>query len=209
MRSDTRRLGAPAGVPRGLYGVADSSFGDVVAQARMLAEAGVGVVQLRCKGWSQEAIAEAAARCVGLGPLLVVNDAVGVARALGAWTHLGQGDGEGPVDIPFGRSCHELTEVDAIASLLHAGRGPVPAYIGFGPVFGTVTKDTGYTPRGVGLLAEVVRRSPVPVVAIGGITLEAAAAVRAAGAWGQAVIGGIWRSAEPRVQIDAFIRATR
>jgi thiamine-phosphate diphosphorylase len=72
------------------------------------------------------------------------------------------------------------------------------AYIGFGPVFGTASKVSAWTPRGVEMLAEAVRRSTVPVVAIGGITAENIAAVRATGVWGWAVIGALWRGGEPR-----------
>lgn len=180
-------------LPPGLYGVADASCGDPVAQARLLLEEGVRVVQLRCKGWPRERL-RAAAGAID-APILVVNDAVDVARELGAWAHLGQDDGPDPDDVPFGRSTHTLAQA--------AARGRA-AYVGFGPVFGTATKDTGYTARGLGLLAEVVAASPVPVVAIGGITPGNLDRVRATGVHAWAVIGAVWSAPDPRAAIRAL-----
>ena len=63
-----------------------------------------------------------------------------------------------------------------------------------GPVFGTATKDTGYTARGLDLVRDAAGRGK-PVVAIGGITLDRAPEVIAAGA---GVGGGHHRSAARR-----------
>ena len=57
------------------------------------------------------------------------------------------------------------------------------SYIAVGPVFLTATKETGYTPRSLDLVSYAARRGK-PVVAIGGITLERAPEVVAAGATG-------------------------
>lgn len=181
-------------IPRGLYGMADAGFGDVFDQARLLAEEGLGVVQLRCKGWPPERVAALVARCRPLGLLLVVNDQVAVARAAGAWVHLGQGDGPDP-DIPFGRSTHTLDQVTTPGAA---------RYLGFGPVFGTTTKETGWAPRGLALLAEAVRASPVPVVAIGGVHPGNVDAVRATGVHAWAVIGGVWAAPDPRAAVRAL-----
>lgn len=188
----------------GLYGMADAGSGDPRAQVVLLARHAVGVVQLRCKGWDDRALEELALHATGLGLRVVVNDRVEVARAAGAWVHLGQGDGADPSDVPFGRSCHTLDQVEAVAALVAAGRPDAPRYIGFGPVFTTATKETGYSPRGVAALAEAVRASPIPVVAIGGIALHNLEEVRATGVAGWAVIGGIWGAPDPSVAIEAF-----
>jgi thiamine-phosphate pyrophosphorylase len=181
-------------LPRGLYGMVDPAAGDPLDQARLLADEGVGIVQLRCKGWDRARLLALGEACHALSIAVVINDDVPVARVLGVPVHLGQGDGPDP-DIPFGRSTHTLAQARA------PGRA---AYIGFGPVFGTTSKDTPWSPRGVAMLAEVVATSPVPVVAIGGITAENVVAVQAAGAWGWAVIGGVWRAPDPRAAIRAF-----
>jgi thiamine-phosphate pyrophosphorylase len=79
--------------------------------------------------------------------------------------------------------------------------------VAVGPVFGTRTKDTGYDAVGLELVTEAARQSDGrPVVAIGGITLERAAAVRAAGAASVAVIGDLLRGS-PAGRVRHFLRA--
>lgn len=190
----------------GLYGMADAGFGDPRAQLERLVAGGVGVVQLRCKGWSDEALRALALHGRALGVCVVVNDRVDVARTAGVWAHLGQGDGPGPVDVPYGRSCHTADEVDAVARLVTSGAADAPRYIGFGPVYATSTKDTGYSARGLDALADAVRRCPVPVVAIGGIGLANVEDVRATGVAAWAVIGGVWTATDPAAAIAALNR---
>ena len=73
-----------------------------------------------------------------------------------------------------GLSTHDATQMDAAL--------PASAdYIAVGPVFATATKDTGYDARGLDLVRYAAGRGK-PVVAIGGITLDRAPAVVAAGA---------------------------
>lgn len=190
--TDVRRTPETAW-PTGLYGMADAGFGDPYEHFRILAEEGVGTVQLRCKGWSTEALTELAVWAAARGgPRVVVNDDVAAARAAGCAVHLGQEDGH--TDLVHGRSTHTLDQV------AQAGGA---AYLGFGPVHGTTTKDTGYAPRGLELLRAVVRLSPRPVVAIGGIGPENLDAVRATGVAAWAVVGAIWRAPDPRAAIRA------
>lgn len=183
-------------LPPGLYGIVEPSLGDPLEQARILAGEGATVVQLRCKGWPSDRLLRLAAACWALPIAVVVNDEVDVARAAGLPVHVGQGDGADP-DVPFGRSTHTVAQAAA------PGRA---AYIGFGPVFGTVSKATDWSPRGVDMLAAAVRASPVPVVAIGGIGAGEVDPVRAAGAHGWAVIGAIWRAPDPARAIRALVR---
>jgi thiamine-phosphate pyrophosphorylase len=181
-------------LPPGLYGIVEPALGDPVEQARLLAEEGAAAVQLRCKTFSSEQLAAVAAACRGLSIPVIVNDDVHIAGLFNLPVHIGQDDGPDP-DIPFGRSTHTVEQ---------AARPGGAAYIGFGPVFGTVSKDSPWSARGVGLLGEAVRASPVPVVAIGGITEENLPAVRATGVHGWAVIGAVWRAPDPRARIRAL-----
>ncbi len=178
-------------IPPGLYGMADAGCGDVLGQVRLLAEEGVAIVQLRCKGWPDARLVEAARYAAALGMHVVINDRVDAARTAGVWVHLGQEDGPDP-DVPFGRSTHTLAHVGAVGQA---------RYLGFGPIFGTTTKETAWSPRGLAALAEVVRVSPIPVVAIGGIGVDNVDAVRATGVHAWAVIAGIWGAPEPRAAI--------
>jgi len=136
-------------------------------------------------------LTDLALACRGLGVQVVVNDQLAVAQQTGVWVHLGQTDGP-DCAIPFGRSTHRLEDLENIG-LAH--------YIGFGPVFASTTKAGVRSPRGLEQLREMVQRSPVPVIAIGGINLENIDAVRATGVHGWAVIGAIWGHPEPRQAI--------
>jgi thiamine-phosphate pyrophosphorylase len=184
-------------LPPGFYGIADAAFGDPIRQWAVLAEAGTEVIQLRLKGWTTEARVEAGRRCVR-GPLMIVNDDAAAASALGAWVHLGQGDGE--TALAHGRSTHDVQQVQAAAGA---------RYIGFGPVFGTATKRDALLPRGLSALAEAVAVSRVPVVAIGGVTPERVEQVAATGVHGWTAIAAVWAAADPIAVIRALARPRR
>ncbi len=64
-------------------------------------------------------------------------------------------------------------------------------YVVFGPIFSTPSKRRFGPPMGLHLLADVCRRSSIPVLAIGGITCERVRDVRRAGAFGVAAIGAL------------------
>jgi thiamine-phosphate pyrophosphorylase len=82
------------------------------------------------------------------------------------------------------------------------------SYVAVGPVFGTTSKVTGYDAVGLELVAEASRLARgLPVVAIGGITLDTAPAVLAAGASCVAVIGDLVAGGDPRGRITAYRRA--
>jgi len=90
----------------------------------------------------------------------------------------------GPAAV-VGFSTHTSGQVE------RAAQEPI-SYIAIGPVFGTRTKDTGYTAVGLAQVTEAANRSKgLPVVAIGGITLETAASVWEAGASSVAVISDL------------------
>jgi thiamine-phosphate pyrophosphorylase len=64
-------------------------------------------------------------------------------------------------------------------------------YIGFGPMFSTTTKDTGYAARGVDMLRKIRAVVKLPIVAIGGITAQNVRQVWQAGADSAAIISDI------------------
>jgi thiamine-phosphate pyrophosphorylase len=140
---------------------------------------------------------------------VIVNDRVDLAAMSGAaGVHVGQDDvppagarrilGDRAI---VGYSTHTTTQIEA------AAREPI-SYLAIGPVFGTRTKDTGYDAVGLARVAEAVRLSGgLPVVAIGGITLDNAPSVVAAGAAGVAVIGDLLAGATPQVRVAAYLRA--
>lgn len=184
-------------VPSPLYALADTldrpdlSYPTV---AERLCAGGARLLQLRVKRRpSRDFLSDALAVgriCRGYGATFIVNDRVDVALATGAdGVHLGQDDLPlpaarrlcGPAKI-VGVSTHSVAQALAAQA---AGAD----YVGFGPLFDTTSKTTGYTPRGLDRLAEVCDRLAIPVVAIGGITTARAPAALAAGARAVAMIG--------------------
>jgi thiamine-phosphate pyrophosphorylase len=150
------------------------------------------------------ALARAAAEA---GAALIVNDRADIALLAGAaGVHVGQDDlpvadvrrvvGEAMV---VGVSTHTPEQIDA-ALATDAG------YVAVGPVYGTATKDTGYDARGLDLVGRAAGRGK-PVVAIGGITLERAPAVLAAGAWAVAVITDLLADDDVEARVRAYTAA--
>jgi thiamine-phosphate pyrophosphorylase len=77
-----------------------------------------------------------------------------------------------------------------------------------GPIFATRTKATGYAAVGLDLVRAARRLAPaMPIVAIGGITLETAPAVLAAGATAVAVISDLLADADPRARLRSYLQA--
>jgi thiamine-phosphate diphosphorylase len=90
----------------------------------------------------------------------------------------------------IGFSTHNLVQARAAAD---GGAD----YIGFGPVFGTRSKANADPTVGLEALAEVCRAVTVPVVAIGGIPLDAVPQVARAGAAAAAIIAAVAAAADP------------
>ena len=100
----------------------------------------------------------------------------------------------------IGYSTHSTEQIEEAAR-------QAATYIAVGPVFPTRTKDTGYNQVGVRLVEEAVRRSRgLPVVAIGGITLDTAPAVWAAGATSVAIISDLLVGGDPRSRVASYNR---
>jgi thiamine-phosphate pyrophosphorylase len=90
-------------------------------------------------------------------------------------------------NILIGVSTHDLAQATAAD---HGGAD----YIGFGPIYGTATKATGYEPRGSERLREICRAVKIPVVAIGGISEGNIVEVWRAGAQSAAMISDLMRA---------------
>lgn len=156
---------------------------------------GATVVQYREKeGTTRQLIEEARAlreltRQAGVP--LIVNDRVDIALAVDAdGVHVGQDD----MPAPLARKLMAGKIVGVSATnpeeAWQAERDGAD-YIGAGPIFATPTKPDAAPPIGLEGLAEICRRVSIPVVAIGGINEENAAAVIKAGADGVAVVSAI------------------
>ncbi len=167
------------------------------------------LLQLRDKSAASSARLALAEEMVRLarsaGAQLIVNDRADIARLSGAdGVHVGQDDLSvdearaivGP-DAIVGLSTHDEPQIAAAARTS-------ATYIAVGPIYGTTTKDTGYSARGL----DLVRRAAAtgrPVVAIGGITLERAPEVIAAGAASVAVISDLLVGDNPEERVRRFL----
>lgn len=183
---------------------------DPLAVLEAYLEGGARLIQLRDKtartGPLTALADEAVSRAHASGATLVVNDRADVAKLSGAdGVHVGQDDlpvadvrqilGDRAI---VGLSTHDHQQVDRAIDTS-------ATYIAVGPIYGTPTKDTGYTPRGLELLRYAVGRAGGrPVVAIGGITLDRAPAVLATGAASVAIISDLLNG-DPAGRIRAFL----
>jgi thiamine-phosphate pyrophosphorylase len=143
---------------------------------RRLLTSGVRWVQFREKEKSRREIYEEAIRlrrlCKDYNAVLIINDFVDIAVCVGAeGVHLGQDD----LPLKEARKIAGRNRIIGISthSLEQAREAEKNGadYIGFGPVFPTLTKDAG-KPKGIEMLYEVKKQVNIPVVAIGGINLE-------------------------------------
>jgi thiamine-phosphate pyrophosphorylase len=156
------------------------------------AAAGVDWIQIREKDLESRALFELvsqASECASGRAKIIVNSRVEVALAASAsGVHLPSGSPppsfwEGIVSPGFliGVSCHTLDEV-------RAAEREGASYVLFGPVFAPLSKPSDLAPRGLDQLARAASSVTIPVLALGGITLENAHSCMAAGAAGVAGI---------------------
>jgi thiamine-phosphate pyrophosphorylase len=178
-------------------------------------DGGARLLQVRAKHaqarWLLDTTVTIVQRAGPAGALVVVNDRADLARLAGAGgVHVGQEDltaasvrliaGQ---DAVVGLSTHTVEQWEA------AIRQSV-SYIAVGPVFGTITKSTGYDPVGLAHVRRAAAHTSargVPLVAVGGISLERARSVIEAGAQSVAVIADLLATGDPAKRVEQFLRA--
>lgn len=182
--------------------------------ARMLA-LGVRFAQLRVKDRSPEETRDEIARardlCAGAGATLVVNDYWELAIEEGCdFVHLGQEDLD-EADLPairaagirLGISTHDVVELDRALAL-------APDYVALGPVYPTILKQMRWSEQGLDRVSEWKDRvGDLPLVAIGGMTVERVPGVLDAGADVVSVVTDITLNPDPEGRTRAWIEATR
>ena len=188
---------------------------DSAAWITRLLPCGVRLVQLRVKDKTPDEVPDeivtAAAACRSMGAQLVVNDYWQAAIDAGCdYIHLGQEDLD-TADLPairraglrIGVSTHDEAELDRAL-------GIAPDYIALGPIYPTILKAMRFAPQGLDRLGIWKRRiGTIPLVGIGGVTLDRVAGVLAAGADSAAVVTDITRAADPEARARAWVAATR
>jgi thiamine-phosphate pyrophosphorylase len=192
--------------PDRFYPVVDS-----VAWVARLAALGVGTIQLRAKELNDsqalQLVSDALEVTKGTPTKLVVNDYWRAAVVAGAkHLHLGQED---LVDadlkairdsgLTLGLSTHDDAELE---TALRAD----PDYIALGPIFPTTLKSMRFAPQGIAKITEWKKRiGNISLVAIGGIKLEQAREIFAAGADSIAVVSDVTQNADPDARVRAWL----
>lgn len=169
---------------------------EIAAAAEAILEAGARILQFRHKAFFSREVFDQAARvrdlCRAANAQFVLNDRADFAMLLGSALHLGQDD-LAPADaraiLPSGAiigfSTHNAEQLAA------GDREPVD-YLAIGPIFGTASKDNPDPVVGVEKLGALRGLTSKPMVAIGGIALDRAQSVLAAGADSLAIIGDLY-----------------
>lgn len=179
--------------------------------ARMAIKGGADTIQYRQKSGSTREMIRIAAQmkqvCSDRGVPLIVNDRVDVAIAAKAdGVHLGQDDfpiplarellGQGMI---IGASASNIEEAEKC--LLDGAD-----YVGFGPIYPTTSKDDAGSVKGIAGLVQVVKAVPVPIIAIGGISIDNVSEILQTGAHGIAVISSVCFQEDPEQATKALHR---
>ena len=188
---------------------------DSAAWVERLIGAGARLIQLRMKDKGEATVGrearEALTICTTVGATLVLNDYWRVAIGEGApWVHLGQGDLDGAdvaavrkAGVKLGVSTHDDAELRRALAL-------EPDYVALGPIYPTILKVMAFAPHGLDRIGEWKRRiGAVPLVAIGGLSVERAKLCLAAGADIVSVVTDITLNADPEARAGEWIAATR
>ncbi|MFC4018239.1 thiamine phosphate synthase [Micromonospora sp. GCM10011542] len=174
-----------------------------VVRAALTAARDELVVQVRVEDSATDREAYELARrvlalCAPYGAGCLVNDRLHVALAVGA-----AGGHVGADDLPVGAARRVLGPAAVLGATAREPGAAVAAvaagasYLGVGPCHATSTKSglpAPIGPAGVRAMADAVG---VPVIAIGGVTADRVPALRAAGAYGVAVVGALSAAADP------------
>ena len=192
--------------PDRFYPVVDS-----VAWVARLALLGVGTIQLRAKGLNDgdalQTVTDALEMTKGTAAKLVVNDYWRAAIMAGAkHLHLGQEDlvdadlkAIRAAGLTLGLSTHDDARLETALK-------EKPDYIALGPIFPTTLKSMRFAPQGIAKITEWKKRiGTIPLVAIGGIKLEQAPKIYAAGADSIAVVSDITQNPEPDARVRAWL----
>jgi len=192
--------------PDRFYPVVDS-----VAWVARLALLGAGTIQLRAKNLGEadalQTVKDALEVISGTRAKLVVNDYWRAAIETGAkHLHLGQEDlAEADVaaireaGLTLGISTHDDAELETALAAQ-------PDYVALGPIFPTTLKSMRFAPQGIPKITEWKKRiGEIPLVAIGGIKLEQAGEIFAAGADSIAVVSDITQNADADRRVRAWL----
>lgn len=182
--------------------------------AEQALKGGAKMLQFRDKYLSDEAFQQIATKlkslCNAFEATLIINDRVHIAKAVNSdGVHIGQQD----MPIQDARQILGSNKIIGVsASTIQEAQKAYQAgadYIGFGHIFPTSTKHKPGDSLGPEMIKSVKNILPVPVMAIGGITLENAHSVFEAGADSIAVVSAICTAENPQNATESFIQITK
>jgi thiamine-phosphate pyrophosphorylase len=186
---------------------------DSAAWIARLTQLGAKFIQLRIKerpiDFLRQEIRAAKKICGRVGAQLVINDYWQLALEESCdFVHLGQSDLDtadilalGQAGVRIGISTHDHAELER-ALTLH------PDYVALGPIYPTMLKQMPWAPQGLERITEWKRRvGNIPLVAIGGLTVERVPGVFAAGADSAAVVTDVVRNADPERRTREWLEA--
>lgn len=192
--------------PDRFYPVVDS-----LRWVKRLTALGVGTIQLRAKDLNDaealQIVSDALEITKGTPTKLVVNDYWRAAIVAGAeHLHLGQEDLADAdlseirnAKLTLGISTHDDAELE---TALRAR----PDYVALGPIFPTTLKAMRFAPQGIAKITEWKQRiGDIPLVAIGGIKLEQATEIFAAGADSIAVVSDVTQNSDPDARVRTWL----
>ncbi len=176
---------------------------------------GVKLVQLRIKDQPDDAVRAqimiSLELCRSHGARLVVNDHWQQAIEAGCdWVHLGQEDLDDAdlhairrAGLKLGVSTHDDDELERVLSM-------DPDYVALGPVYPTILKKMKWRQQGLPRVTEwKARVGRIPLVGIGGMTVERASGVFEAGADIVAAVTDITLNPDPEARVREWIGITR
>lgn len=197
-----------------LYLISDTAISGITHMEtfRIAIASGVKTIQLREKLISKRELYREAMAIRTLTRrhkvMFIINDYVDIAFLVDAdGVHLGQND------MPVKEARKILGKNKIIGVSTHNLKQAVDAqregadYVGFGPIFYTQTKDAG-RPKGISSLKQIRGHIRIPIVAIGGITVDSVLEVMDGGADAVAVISAILRG-DIKANIKKFLSLMR
>ncbi|MFH1093453.1 MAG: thiamine phosphate synthase [Candidatus Omnitrophota bacterium] len=194
---------------RGYYFITDekSSLKGSISDVCKAMDAGVKVIQYRSKDISTQAMIDEAAKLreITAKAIFLINDYINVALAVDAdGVHLGQND----------ISCAEARELLGVHRKIGISVSTIEQaklaqnqgadYLAVSPVFRTTTKSDAGAALGIELIRKIKAEVSLPIVAIGGITLENAPEVIAAGADALCAISAVVSKPDVKKEILKF-----
>jgi thiamine-phosphate pyrophosphorylase len=198
-----------AALLHGIYVIVNESV-RTVEITRAALDAGVRIVQYRAKrGIVAETLQSLREMTRSHNALLIVNDDVEAVRAFDCdGVHLGPDDAgfydvarvrDALPDRVIGVSCGTVEEA-------RPSRTEGADYLGVGSVYATASKDDAGIPIGIEGLSRVASATPLPVAAIGGITLDNVGNVRRSGVAMAALISAMSNADDPAAAARALVR---